>query len=97
MPNSFGTWTANVRPSSGTPWKQNAHAREVFRGIDRLDEALSVIMDPDNSDTHGTWGNPYIFAGGLAYLWIDDDAGFFRGKLAALPVSKTDGNLLLWG
>ena len=97
MANPYGTWTKDVRPSSGTPWKQNAHAREVFRGIDYAIEALEAIMDPNNSDTLGTWTNPYIFAGGLAYLWWDTGVSMFRGKAASLPTSMTDGNLFIMG
>ena len=96
MPNPY------VYTGPGTRWVEKNPTAEDLINISRenndfLYETVSSMVDPLDPATIGTWENPYIFGGGLAYLWIDDDAGFFRGKLAALPVSKTDGNLLLWG
>ena len=48
MPNPYGTWTKGVRPSASEPWKQDAHAREVFRGIDFAVAAIEALADPNS-------------------------------------------------
>jgi len=45
----------------------------------------------------GTWDDPYVFGAGIAYLWFDNAAGFFRGKIGSAPSAIGDGDLLMWG
>ena len=69
MSNTYGTWTApSARPDARSPWKQDSHAREVFRGLDYLHEALSSFIDTDAADG--------LFVGGA----VKDDVAFGFGS-----------------
>jgi hypothetical protein len=86
----------------GTRWSEKNPAAENLENIarenaDYLYDALSAIMDPEDPNALGTWTNPYIFAGGLAYIWWDTGVSMFRGKAASLPTSMIDGNLFIMG
>lgn len=62
-----------------------------------VSKKAEFIFDGSNWVLPGAWTMPYIFGGGLAYLWYDDTAGFLRVKAGSAPASISDGAAILTG
>ena len=57
---------------------------------DHLRWWFDQMMATTSSADLGTWENPYKFAGGSAYMWLDVTNGVFRGATAE-PDDEQDG------